>query len=263
MLAAALLFVRALPASPARFLSQLIIFAVLAFRRDYRDEIRHNYRLVMGEDRAWFWVENALAVGRNIALMARIGQRSSAPIIDTPMIYTDNIPAPKLERELHTVVASFHFGLWEYLPQVFARQGYRIALAVGQQRDRALADQVSLMRRSHAVRLVGLKQAIAGLGRPGITGFMLDNSSQGVQSWVESDGVGMRMPALPFKVARRHSIGLRPAFARLERGRLRIELGRAGDEQAALDALLVQVRARPAEWVFWGKTGAIAHAEAA
>jgi lauroyl/myristoyl acyltransferase len=103
----------------------------------------------------------------------------------------------------------------------------------------------------------GIRQAIRAGKGPSIIGFMLDNTSQGTQTWAECDGVKVRLPDIGFKLAARRGVRLAPAFARLDRGRMRVDVYPAGDEQAAAGALLDQVRQHPEEWVWWGKAGAI------
>jgi lauroyl/myristoyl acyltransferase len=212
----------------------------------------------MGMDSRWFWVRNALSVGRNLALMARIGTAKAQAIIDRVSISGENLGQHSLVRELHMAVASFHFGLWEYLPQVFSRLGFRIRLVTGRQKDSRLGAMLAKVRGSSGVGLVRrLREALRGTSRPTITGFMLDNTSQGSVVWVESDGLRMRVPDLGFRLARRHGLAVVPMFSTLERGRLRIQVGPAGDEESAVEALLVHVREHPEEWVWWGKAGAI------
>ncbi|HTW93095.1 MAG TPA: hypothetical protein VMH22_15505 [bacterium] len=256
----ALALVRALPDKPAAFLSRTIVLACLVLRPDYRREIRRNLRIITGKDSRWFWVRNGWRLGLNIATMARLGTRKGDALVDSAVVCGENLRDQALERELHATMASFHFGLWEYLPQVFSRNGCRVVLAVGKQRDRTLDRQLSGLRRSGGVTIaMGLKQAIRGArGEVSITGFMLDNTSQGNQTWVECDGVRMRLPDIGFKLAAREGRGLVPAFARLRNGRIRIDVYPPGDERAAVRALLDQVRQHPDEWVSWGKAGAVA-----
>ena len=258
---AALALVRALPDSPAVLLSRAIVLLYLALRPDYRQEIRRNLRIIMGKDNRWFWVRNGWRLGRNFALMAKAGGRTGDAIIDRARVCGENLTNLTnhlLERELHVAMASFHFGLWEYLPQVFSRKGCRVLLAVGEQRDPALGRQVSGLRRARGVKMAeGIRQVIKAGAGPSITGFMLDNTSQGTQTWVECDGVRVRLPDIGFKIAARKSGRLVPAFAQLDRGRMRVDVYPAGDERAAACALLDQVRRHPEEWVWWGKTGAI------
>ena len=256
--AVALALVRALPSSSAALLSRTIVLLYLAMRPDYRREIRCNLRIIMGKDSRWFWVRNGWRLGLNLAIMAKVGSKGGDALIDRAMVCGENLTHQALERELHATMASFHFGLWEYLPQVFCRSGCQVTLAVGEQRDPALRTQLSYLRRSGGVTMAkGIRQAIRAARASSITGFMLDNTSQGTQTWVECDGVRVRLPDIGFKIAARKSGRLVPAFAQLDRGRMRVDVYPAGDERAAACALLDQVRRHPEEWVWWGKTGAI------
>jgi lauroyl/myristoyl acyltransferase len=255
----ALALVRALPSSPAAFLSRTIVLLYLALRPDYRREIRHNLRIIMGKDSRWFWLRNGWRLGSNLAVMAKVGSRTGDALVDRAVVYGENLSHQVLERELHATMASFHFGLWEYLPRVFSRDGCRVWLAVGEQRDRVLHRQLSCLRRSRRVTMArGVRQAIKAGEEPAITGFMLDNTSQGTQTWTECDGIRMRLPDIGFKLAARKGGRLAPAFARLQRGRVRVDVFPPGDERAAVRALVEQVRQHPEEWVWWGKAGAIA-----
>ena len=104
----------------------------------------------------------------------------------------------------------------------------------------------------------GLKQVIKANRRSSIVGFMLDNTSQGRQTWAESEGIRMRLPDVGFRLARRDGTGVVPAFARLEDGCVHIKVYPPGDQAAAVHALLEEVRLHPDEWVWWGKAGAVA-----
>jgi lauroyl/myristoyl acyltransferase len=255
---AALALVRALPSRPAAFLSRTIVLLYLALRPDYRQEIRRNLRIITGKESRWFWVRNGWRLGLNLAVMAKVGSRTGDALVDRAMVCGENLSHQLLERELHATMASFHFGLWEYLPRVFSRGGCRVSLAVGEQRDRVLGRQLSCLRRSRGVTVAkGIKQAIRAGGESSVTGFMLDNTSQGTQTWTECDGVKVRLPDIGFKLAARSGGRLTPAFARLQRGRVRVAVYPPGDEQAAVRALFEQVRQNPEEWVWWGKAGAI------
>jgi lauroyl/myristoyl acyltransferase len=255
---AALALVRALPSSPAVFLSRTIVLVYLALRPDYRREVRRNFRIIMGKESRWFWLRNGWRLGLNLAMMAKVGSKRGDALVDRASVCGENLTRELLERELHATMASYHFGLWEYLPQVFSRSGCRVTLAVGEQRDPTLSRQLSCLRRAGGVRAAsGIRQAIKARVPSSITGFMLDNTSQGAQTWTDCDGVRLRLPDIGFKLAARDGGGLVPAFARLQRGRVRVDVYPPGDERAAAGALLEQVRSHPDEWVWWGKAGAI------
>ncbi len=254
--------VRALPASPAILLSRIILVCYLLFRADYRAEIRTNLRLVCGRSDRFFWVRNAWCVGRNLALMASVGTRLGNSIVDSAVVCSENSSDLLVERELHMVMASFHYGAWEFLPRVFARLGFSVRLAVGSQRDTRLNGLLGEARRARRVGIArGIREVVAGLRLPGVTGFMLDNTRQGRRRRVELDSCRVSMPDLPFRLAERMRKGVVPAFAFFRQGRLRVNVHRAGDGRQTAQALVEQVRARPEEWIFWGKAGAIEEAQ--
>jgi len=256
--ALALRLVRALPASPAVLLTRTTVLAYLACRPDYRSEIRRNLRLVLGHDRRWFWVRNAWRVGRNLALMARIGTGWADTVVDKTRLEGENWAAAAVERDVHMVMVSFHFGAWEFLPQVFARLGFDTNLVTGTQRDASLDRLLCALRGSSGVRVLqDVRPVLAAASGPGITGFMLDNTSRGRRQRVRGDRFDMSIPGLPFLVAERRQARVFPLFAFFDRGRLRVEVGRPGGPGQALAAFCRLVRARPEEWVFWGKSGAL------
>lgn len=249
---------RALPRGPAVGFARFIVLAYLGLRPEYRAEIRANLKLVCGRDRAWFWLRNGWRIGGNLAAMALLGTRRGAEIIDKAIICGENSTRLALERDLHTIMASFHFGAWEFLPQVFRRRGYQVAIGVGRQRDSRFERRLARLRDRDGVRVAHrLADLLSGVKRPGLTGFMLDNTSAGQRCSTGLAGLRLEMPSLPFRLAARSGCGVRPVFSYLHRGRLRVLVHGPGDELAAARALLEQVRARPEEWVFWGKNGAL------
>jgi len=250
-----LLLVRALPLELGIALAQLSVLLYLLLRPDYRTEIFRNYQLVCGKQNRWFWVRNGWTVGRNLALMARMATRHGDAIIDRAKIYVDNITQQTLEQELHTIMVSFHFGLWEFLPRVFVRRGFAVRLVTGRQRDRVLNRMVQRLRRVAEVRHNGQSRPVGHVRQ--VTGFMLDNTTRGEQTWGEVSGIRLRMLQAPFRMATKHHVGVIPLFAWLENGRLQVEMGKPGDAAAAAQALLNLVRVNPEQWVFWAKAGAI------
>ncbi len=254
----ALTLVRALPARPARALAQLLVILYLWLRPRYRHEIRTNCELVLGAAPSRFWFQNARRVGQNLAAMAKASSAWGKALIDTAVIQWENHHGQRLERELHSVMVSFHFGVWEYLPQVFAARGFAVRLAIGKQQDRALQKQLAAQRASGGVRLLRtLRELLRLPDRPTLSGFMLDNTSQGSQRWVVLDRLAVRLPTVPFRLAERTKTRVIPLFARLERGRLCVEVAEAGDEPAVVRSLLARVRRYPLDWVWWGKAGAL------
>jgi lauroyl/myristoyl acyltransferase len=257
--ALALRLVRALPASPAVFLTRTIVLVYLAFRPGYRAEIRYNLALVCGRNSRLFWVRNGWQVGKNLALMTKIGTRLGKKAIDNAEVCWENTSQKLLEQDLHVVMVSFHLGAWEYLPVLFSTLGFRVSLVTGEQQDQGLARYLADMRSGADVGLIsGLKDAERGMDQPGLTGFMLDNTARGRRTWVELDGLRFGMPSLAFRMAGSQKVPLVPLFARFENRRLRVQVFGPTDEQGVVLALLDQVRQKPEDWVFWAKAGALA-----
>lgn len=250
-----LILARALPVSAAVLLVRLLILSYLILKPACRSEIRNNHRIVCGRDQPGFWMLNAWRLGRNLVLMARIDLRPGRLLVDKAEVGGDNRSVQSMEQNMQAVMASFHFGLWEFLPAVFRQRGHRVALAVGVQRNRALDRMLRPLRSGAGVRLLHSAVELAGHGLTGLVGFMLDNTGRGRMTVARSNRVAMRMPGPAFRLGGR--AGVIPVFCGLERGRLRVRAYPPGDQHHALECLLAEVRRSPADWVFWGKNGAL------
>ena len=296
MPALALTLLRALPVRPAVLLARLLLVSYLAVRPDYRAEIRANYRTIFGSDRPGFWVANAWQIGRNLVWMARISSPFAGLLIDRVEVSGENVISWFLEQNVQAVtgmsdmspadcqgqvccqradgallvnglvMASFHHGLWEFLPALF-RQYREVVLVVGAQRQVSLDSLVRRARLSQGVKLVQGAAELARKGWNGLAGFMLDNTSRGRMVSARSGRLRMKMPGSAFRLADMRTgkrlggqfsvCGVMPLFCVFERGRLRVRVYPAGDESHALECLLTEVRRNPTDWVFWGKAGAL------
>ncbi|MGQ9708627.1 MAG: LpxL/LpxP family acyltransferase [bacterium] len=261
---AAFVLIRVLPIELAVLFTRLITLIYLLLCPGYRQEIQANYRTIFGRAAPLFWVYNAWTTGRNLALMAKIGTPWFIKLVDTAEIYWENYADEQfVERKMHTIMASFHFGLWEFLPQIFSRMGCNVAVMVSRQNARRLDGRLQQIRKQGGVRLIfSLRGLLERLMQPGITGFMLDNTARGAQTQVKfasfSPGLsGLRLPVLAFKTA--HKIGAKvfPIFCYLKRGKIMVKIFPPGDEQACAQALLKMVKGKPSEWIFWAKAGAL------
>lgn len=217
-------------------------------------------------------MRNGWRLGRNFALMVKIGTKFADELVDRGQIYWENrIESRVVKQKETTLMAAFHFGLWELLPQLFVRRLGNVEVLVSEQRNRMLNFFLQRLRKSNEVSLVfQITHLLRQRSKTGITGFMLDNTSQGRQFWVElpspvaGNRVRFRLPTAPFQIARywaSRSVGREksvvPVFGYLWRGRFVVRVFPAGDEVNALQALLTMVRKMPEEWIFWGKSGAV------
>lgn len=260
-LGVALLLVRALPGELAVALARLVVVVYLLFRPAYRREIAKNLELLCNRRDSLFWLRNGWSVGRNLAFMAGIGTRRCRELIDRGEIQCDNSTLRVLEQELHIGMFSCHFGLWEFLPQVFARAGYAVGVLVGRQGDRVLSRMLGQLRGHRSIRLLSSFEEVRRYSHEcRIVGFLLDNTRRGGQRWLSADGLRLRVPQVGFRLSRHDGRVTLPVWAVLRRGRLQVGVGRPGEPADVVAQLLAQVRKQPQEWILWGKTGALERA---
>ncbi|MGC8797607.1 MAG: hypothetical protein ACP5PK_02925 [candidate division WOR-3 bacterium] len=260
LLSAALLLVRALPFEPAIVITRLLVITYLLFRPDYRREIEVNYKLLFNRRDRFFWLRNAWTVGRNIALMAKIGTKLGAKLIDRATVYQENMndECVRRENDSGSLMVSFHFGLWEFLPQFYRNYGNDVAVVTGVMKDKMLSRTLVRLRSGSGVRIISdIKSLRKRLGQSGITGFMLDNTSRGKMTDVVVKSLRIRLPAMAFVLSRRTGTGVVPVFSYLKHGRLTVRVFPEQDAAGCARLLLEMVREMPTEWIFWGKSGAV------
>jgi lauroyl/myristoyl acyltransferase len=151
----------------------------MSVQKKYRREINCNYQLLIGRQRPAFWIMNALTLGKNCALMLEIGNPNDEKILDRVEIKGENNLMAAYKKGRGVVVVSLHFGPWEFLPQLFARKGYPVAIAAQPQRNGWLGLQLLKIRQSRPItvtdRIAEMKHA---LKTGALLGFLLDNSSK-------------------------------------------------------------------------------------
>ncbi|MEN9979957.1 MAG: hypothetical protein ABIK38_06430 [candidate division WOR-3 bacterium] len=260
LLSAVLLLVRGLPLELAIAVARIFTVIYLFFRHDYRREIEINQRLLLGSRNRWFWLRNGWCIGRNLALMAKLGTPAGNKLIDSAVIYRENIDDGSVQTggQSAWIMASFHFGVWEFLPGIYRGHGQDVAVIVGDMHDKRFNLMVRRLRSKTGIKVINrARMLIEQLRRPGITGFMLDNTARGTRIQIVLDGVTFRIPALPFAFGRRRGCGVIPVFCYWDHGRLRVRVFEPEGPEGCIRALVQMVRERPAEWIFWGKAGAV------
>lgn len=260
LLSAVLLLVRGLPLELAIAAARIFTLTYLFFRHDYRREIKINYRLLLGTMDRCFWLKNGWCIGRNLALMAKLGTPIWNKLIDSAVICWENIDDGNVQTgaQSASVMASFHFGVWEFLPGIYRHQGQDVAVMAGDMRDASFNLMVNRLRSKTGIKVINrARMLIERLRRPGITGFMLDNTARGTRVQVVRDGVTFRITGLPFAFGRRCGCDVMPVFCYWDRGRLQVRVFDPEGPEGCVRALIKMVRERPAEWIFWGKAGGI------
>jgi lauroyl/myristoyl acyltransferase len=235
--------------------SRLLVLVYLAASPESRQEIGRNYRRVFGCNGRRFWLKQAWRLGGNLALMSRIGQRSLDKWLDRTRFSGDNILEQIMLRERKAIVLSLHYGLWELLPQVFARRGYQACVGLGGQFDREFGNSLLQLRAGHGVRMTESIAEMRRAARAGqLVGFALDNTSR--TRGVECDTIwpGFRLLRTPFALARAERAVLVPMFMFQDGDHPRVEICEpvASAREFGTQARRM-IEARPEDWLFWGK----------
>lgn len=263
ILAACLKLVRALPFSLAVAASRLLLLTYFMLSPRVRAEIAANYRRIFPEEatactsRACgrFLVRLSWNLGRNLAVMAQMGRPALEKWLDNAIVSGENIVERIMLGGEKVIVTSLHYGLWELLPGVFARRGYRVCVGLGRQRDAVLDGVVREIRSEHDVTMTdSVPRMRAALREGSLLGFVLDNSNRTRGLDCAALGEGFRLLRTPFSLSRVDGARLVPMFATQTRGRLRIDVLDPVDSSEEFGARARElIRARPEDWVFWGK----------
>jgi lauroyl/myristoyl acyltransferase len=255
--AAGLGLVRALPVSLAVAAARLQLLAFLLVSSRTRAEVRLNSIRVLGGGGASRGLPARLCwrLGHNLALMAHGSAQTGHDLLDNAEIRGENILERIMLGGCRVVVLSMHFGLWEYLPWLFARLGHEVTVGQGDVRDVALRRLVKQVRSNHHVTMTDslLKLRLSVRNRR-LVGFVLDNTSRTRRLVCDALGLGMKLLRTPFVLARLERAVLVPILAAEQDGRLRVEIHEPVRSVREFGLLVRRkIRERPEEWVFWGK----------
>ncbi len=258
-------FINILPLPFAIAFSQLFVLTYLLLKPQYRKEIYYNYINIIGKDDKFFWIKNALGVGKNLGLMIKanrkilndievrnedvlqkIKQNFSAETlknikIDIKDIADKSLDNVKFNRENiinnmmknnSCIVVSFHFGPWELLPKIFGQKGYQIFLSVQNQRNQRLNNYLVKYRcdnkNIHLVYdLKSLNAKLTNSLQPLILGFVLDNMNTASGFQILTNISDAIKNNMPLVLCRRYSLPVVPIFIYSEDTRIKVSLGEA------------------------------------
>jgi lauroyl/myristoyl acyltransferase len=260
ILAASLGLVRALPAGLAGLAGRLIVLCYLVVFPRVRREIERNHVRVFGQRRAGFWLRQAWRLGANLALMSRSGHPSLDKLLDNARIDGENILEQIMLRNERAVVLSLHYGVWELLPETFARRGYQVCVGAGSQLDARFGTEILQLRTQHGVRYTdSLDEMREALKSGSLVGFAVDNTSRGRGVGCSSVWPGFEVLRTPFVLAQEQGAALVPVLMRREGRQLSAKVGlpvRSPEEFG--NWARREIATHPEDWVFWGKREAVA-----
>jgi lauroyl/myristoyl acyltransferase len=255
ILAACLRLVRALPTGLAIAASRWFVLCYLVVSPRVRREIGRNYARFFGRRNGGFWLGQAWQLGQNLALMSRAGSPESDKWLDNARIDGENILEQIMLRNGKAVVLSLHYGLWELLPDTFARRGYPVCVGAGGQRDVRLGAEILQLRSLQRVRYSDSLAELSGAVASGsLVGFVLDNTTRGRGVACDSVWPGLEVLKAPFVLAQKSDAALVPMLMRADGERLTVKVG---EPVSSPDEFGVwakrEIAAHPEDWVFWGK----------
>lgn len=158
-------------------------------------------------------------------------------------------------RNGRAVVVSLHYGLWELLPETFARRGYPVLVVAAGQRDARLGAEILQIRSLHRVRYSDSLAEMRGALRSGsLVGFVVDNTGRGRGVACSSLWPGFEVLRTPFFLAQECGAALVPMLMRKNGSGLTVKVG---EPVSSPDEFGVwarrEIAAHPEDWVFWGK----------
>jgi len=247
-----------LPQKPAIILCQFIFFSYLLTRKNYRNEIAINYQKIFGFYQKGFWLRQSQRLGKNLGLMLQIGK--SNKILDKTVIYGENILCKVMESNQSAVVVSFHYGLWEYLPQIFQKLGYDTNIGIGVQHDKSLAEEFDKLRNYNEVKTLKTVSEMKNIlnvnnssNRKKLLGFVLDNTNKTRCINLNEPWKGFSVLRTPFVLAKSARVPILSMYCYSQDGRIIVDIQEVKSSIELGNQLYCYIRKNPAEWLFWGK----------
>jgi lauroyl/myristoyl acyltransferase len=250
--------VKILPQKPAIILCQAIVLSYLFIKKNYQAEIKVNYQKIFGFYQRGFWIKQGRRIGKNLALMLHIAKTDK--ILDKTQIYGENILCRLMENNQKAVIVSFHYGIWELLPQIFQKLGYETSISIGAQRDRNLAYEINKVRNQNGVKTVvtvkEMKEILQSNGssnRKQLLGFVLDNTSKTRGISLNEPWTGFAVIRTPFILAKWAKTPVLSMFCYKQNDKTIVDIDEIHHPQEVGTRLRSYIEKNPAEWIFWGK----------
>uniref|UniRef100_A0A7C3URQ7 Lysophospholipid acyltransferase family protein n=1 Tax=candidate division WOR-3 bacterium TaxID=2052148 RepID=A0A7C3URQ7_UNCW3 len=220
-----------------------LLLGYLLRNKGYRKEIENNYYALFKKRSHKFFSRNAKRLSENFAFTL-LGNRDFLP----------EIPG-EVQSGKGGVFLTLHFGIWEVLPSIFARAGFRVGIAVSSQKYSLVSRILERIRRRDGVFLVRSVPEMLSLVRRGfLLGFAVDNTRRVERFSLDIFWRGFRIVKTPFVIAERAKCPLYSIFGFLSREKkVVVKIERINGPEEFARSALDFVREYPEEWVFWGK----------
>ena len=219
-----------------------LLLGYLLVKKGYRKEIEDNYYALFNRISCDFFRRNVKRLSENFAFTL-LGKRDFLPEI-----------RGNLQSDKGGVFLTLHFGIWEVLPSIFARAGFRVGIAVSSQKYSLVSHILERFRRRDGVFLVRSVAEMLSLVRKGfLLGFAVDNTRIVERIPLDVFWRGFGIIKTPFVIAERTRCPLYSIFGFLREKKPVVKIQRINGPEEFAKSALDFVREYPEEWVFWGK----------
>ncbi len=184
-----------------------------------------------------FYIRNYLNLFTNIFLLGEMNGR---------FVFKFSDAFNNIKKRGVIVMVTLHFGIWEYLPVIFKRLGYRTGIMVSDYRSKLFKRVVEIIRKSRGIEFYRSIDQVKG---DILLGFTLDNFNRKVLPIK-----GMKLSNVAFIISKRYGLPVFPVAAWREKGFFIVEVGeRVNTLNEAFEWLRKRIELKPEQFLWIGK----------
>ncbi|MCX7837270.1 MAG: hypothetical protein N2323_04850 [candidate division WOR-3 bacterium] len=230
------------------FLFKLLFFCFFffyfLFKKIYRKEIIGNYNFLT-KNKKFPFSYYFLRLSENLSTMIVINKKNLSLIFDKISFLGDNII-----KERGGVVITFHYGLYELLPLIFLRKGYKTAITYTPQKSKILNKIILKMRKQKTLKICeNLKEIKKALLDKYLVGFAIDNVHKGKLFFLKELLPNLKVLKAPFIISQIFSYPL--YFMLIRRNEKGYEV--ITKRGFSLSSVKEEIKKDIFDWVLWGK----------
>lgn len=174
----------------------LLFFFYFLIKKRYRKEILNNYTFLSKRKRFPFGYY-LLKLSENLSTMILVNKKNLPLIFDKIKFFGDNII-----KERGGVVVTFHYGLYELLPLIFLKKGYKTAIVYSPQRNKFLNKLFLKIRKQKTLKICkNLGEIKEALFNNYLVGFAIDNIRKGNLIFLKEPLPNLKVLKTPFIIS--------------------------------------------------------------
>ncbi|MEO0130548.1 MAG: hypothetical protein ABIK76_02510 [candidate division WOR-3 bacterium] len=222
----------------------LLFFFYFLVKKEHRQEIISNYTFLTKRKNFSFG-DYLLSLSENLSTMILINKKNLSLIFDKIKFLGDNII-----KERGGVVVTFHYGLYELLPLVFLKRGYKTAIVYSSQRNKLLNKIFLKIRRKKTLKICkNLWEIKAALLDNYLVGFAIDNIHKGRMISLKELLPNLEVLRTPFIISQLFSYPLYSILMRKNGKGYEVIIKRGFSPSFVKE----EIKKNTFDWVLWGK----------